>query len=121
MKSLRFLDWKVYKDARKFFVLLLRVAKTIPKEYRYEIASQIIRSAFSVLLNIAEGSGKHSDAELNRFFDIALGSLFETVAGADALREAELIEEKVFAEIETLAVQISDQLGGFKKKLRRSS
>lgn len=121
MRSLRFLDWKVYRDARTFFVLVLRLVRTIPKEYRYEITNQIIRAALSVLLNIAEGSGKHSDAELNRFFDIALGSLFETVAGVDALREAGLIEEKAFKEIEERAVQISDQLGGFKKKLHRSS
>lgn len=120
MRQLRFLDWKVYKDARKFFVLVLSIAKSLPKEYRFEIASQLIRAGLSVLLNIAEGSGKHSDAELNRFFDIALGSLFETVAAVDALREARLVTDVTFREVETLAVEISDQLGGFKKKLRHS-
>ena len=83
MRQLRFLDWKVYRDARRFFVLILSIAKSLPREYRFEIASQLIRAGLSVLLNIAEGSGKHSDAELNRFFDIALGSLFEAVAAVD--------------------------------------
>lgn len=120
MRSLRFLDWQVYKDARKLFVLLMQIVKTLPKEYRYEIGSQIVRSGLSVVLNIAEGSGKHSDAELNRFFDIALGSLFESVAAVDVLREIELVPEPLFTEIEKLATNISDQLGGFKKRLRRS-
>lgn len=120
MRSLHFLDWQVYKNARKLFVLLMQMVKTLPKEYRYEIGSQIVRSGLSVVLNIAEGSGKHSDAELNRFFDIALGSLFESVAAIDVLREIELVPEPLFVEIEKLATNISDQLGGFKKRLRRS-
>lgn len=121
MRQLRFLDWKVYKDARRFFVLILIITKSLPKEYRFEISNQLIRAGLSVVLNIAEGSGKHSDAELNRFFDIALGSLFESVAAVDALRETKLVTETDFVKVETLASEISDQLGGFKKKLRRSS
>lgn len=118
MKKFRFLDWQVYKDARKLFVLLLVIVKKLPKEYRYEMGSQITRAGFSVVLNIAEGSGKHSDGELNRFFDIALGSLFESVAAVDALREALLVEEKTCKEVEQLAESISDQIGGFKRKIR---
>jgi len=119
MRSLRFLDWKVYKDARRLFVLLMQIVKLLPKEYRFEIGSQLVRSGLSVVLNIAEGSGKHSDAELNRFFDISLGSLFESVAAVDALREVGLVTEPLFVEVEQLAASISDQLGGFKKKLNR--
>ncbi len=119
MRSLRFLDWQVYKDARRLFVLLMQIVKTLPKEYRYEIGSQIVRSGLSVVLNIAEGSGKHSDAELNRFFDIALGSLFESVAAVDVLREVKLVTDITFRQVEESATSISDQLGGFKKKLNR--
>ena len=118
MKRFRFVEWQVYKDAKKLFSLLISVVKKLPKEYRYEIGSQIIRAGLSVVLNIAEGSGKHSDAELNRFFDIALGSLFESFAAVDVLRDITLVDENVFAEIERLSVSISDQLGGFKKSIR---
>ncbi|MBI2476339.1 MAG: four helix bundle protein [Candidatus Taylorbacteria bacterium] len=121
MRRFRFLDWDVYKDARRLFVVILSIVKKLPKEYRYEIGSQIIRACFSVVLNIAEGSGKHSEAELNRFFDIALGSLFETLAAVDVLRECTLVEEKVFFEVEKLATSISNQLGGFKKHIRGGS
>lgn len=118
MRRFRFLDWPVYKDARKLFVLLLVIVKKLPKEFRFEIGSQVTRAGFSIVLNIAEGSGKHSDNELNRFFDIALGSLFESVAAVDVLREAALVDEKTFKEVERLAESISDQLGGFKRKIR---
>ena len=73
MKKFRFLDWPVYKDARRLFVILLVIVKNLPKEFRYEMGSQISRAGFSVVLNIAEGSGKHSDSELNRILILPSG------------------------------------------------
>jgi four helix bundle protein len=118
MKKLRFVDWQVYKDSKLLFSVLLRLVKTLPKEYRYEVGSQIVRSGLSVVLNIAEGSGKHSDAELNRFFDISLGSLFESFGAVDVLHDLKLVDDKLYNEVNDLTVSISDQLGGFKKKIR---
>ncbi|MBI2475864.1 MAG: four helix bundle protein [Candidatus Taylorbacteria bacterium] len=118
MNKFRFREWQVYKDSKRLFVLLLSVVKKLPREYRFEIGSQIIRAGLSVALNIAEGSGKHSDAELNRFIDIALGSLFEAFAAVDVLLECQLVDQTVFSEIEKLTLSISDQLGGFKKRIR---
>jgi len=117
VEKFRFLKWKVYQDAKELFVLVLNVAKKIPKEYRFELGSQIIRASLSILLNIAEGSGKNSDRELNRFIDISLGSLNETLAAIDVLKDAKLITESDFSKIFKLIDEISNQLGGFKKKV----
>jgi len=89
----------------------------LPREFRYELGSQIIRSAFSIILNIAEGSGKISDKELNRFIEIALGSAYETLAAVDSLRRNQLISNNEFEEVFAKIASISNQLGGFKKKL----
>ena len=117
MEKFRFLKWKVYQDAKELFVLILNVVKKIPKEYRFELGSQLIRASLSILLNIAEGSGKNSDRELNRFIDISLGSLNETLAAIDALKDTKLITESDFNKIFKLIDEISNQLGGFKKKI----
>lgn len=117
MKLFRFLEWQVYNDAKKLFQLVFEVVKKLPRDVRYEIGSQLIRSSFSVILNIAEGCGKKSDKELNRYFDISIGSLNETVAGMDVLRDNKLITEDNFNMIIQKAESISKQLGGFKKKL----
>ncbi len=117
MKKFRFLDWPVYKDAQRLFSAVLKITKKLPREFRFELGSQVVRSSFSVVLNIAEGSGKISDKELNRFFDIALGSAYETVAGVDTLRLEGLANEEEFLEVRNLAGKISDQLGGFKKAI----
>jgi four helix bundle protein len=68
-------------------------------------------------LNIAEGSGKNSDKELNRFIDISLGSLNETLAATDVLKGTKLITESDFNRIFKLIDEILNQLGGFKKKI----
>lgn len=85
MKQFRFLDWKIYLSAQSLFQEVLAVTRKLPKEYRFDVGSQLIRSSFSVVLNIAEGSGKKSDKDLGRFLDISLGSLYETLAALHTL------------------------------------
>ncbi|MEK7614430.1 MAG: four helix bundle protein [Patescibacteria group bacterium] len=117
----RFFEWSVYRDAKEFFNLSFGIVKKLPKEYRFEIGSQIIRSSLSVSLNIAEGAGKNSDKDFNHFLNIASGSLFETVAAFDILKDNNLISEKEFTDTLNLGGVISNQLGGFKKRLLRNS
>jgi len=115
--TFRFLKWEVYKDSQDFFTFILHLVKKMPKEFRYELGSQIIRSSFSIILNIAEGSGKDSDAELKHFFNISLGSVNETFAGFDTFRYNKFIQESEFTEGVKRLSSISRQLGGFKKKI----
>jgi len=68
-------------------------------------------------LNIAEGSGKSTDKELNKYFDIALGSLFEVLAVCDVMKDNNFITDEEFKKIFQKVDGISNQLGGFKKKL----
>ncbi len=118
IKKFRFLEWQVYQDAQELFSFILNVVEKLPKKYRYELGSQLVRSNFSVVLNIAEGSGKISDAELNRFLDIALGSAYETLAASDTLIRNKLISQKDFEFIQQEVSGICDQLGGFKRKIK---
>ncbi len=117
MEQFRFKEWSVYKDSRDILKLIFEIVHKLPKEFRFEIGSQLIRSSLSISLNIAEGSGKSSDKEMNRFFEIALGSVCETLAGVDILEYNNLITEEESKKIENLLISISKQLGGFKKKL----
>lgn len=117
-KTFRFLDWEVYKTAKAFCKSLLPVIWELPKEFRLELGSQLIRSSTSILLNIAEGSGKKSDRELNRYFDIAIGSAHETLAHLDFLRDNGFVKEEVFDRCAEELESICRQLGGFKKLLR---
>jgi len=117
MNRFRFLNWEVYQSSREIVILILKLVKKLPKEYRFELGSQIIRAAFSIALNIAEGSAKSSDRELNRYLEISLGSISELVAALDVLKNAPLITQEEFDSLFEKLNSISSQLGGFKKKL----
>lgn len=52
----------------------------LPISEERNIMDQLKRSALSISLNIAEGSGSENDKEFRRFLNIAKKSLFEVVA-----------------------------------------
>lgn len=115
-KQFRFLDWKVYTDAQSLFFEVKKVVEKLPREHRFDIGSQVIRSSLSVILNLAEGSGRMSRVEMSRFLDIALGSLYETAAAIDTLQK----DDRTIAlppDLMDKMSEIAKQLGGFKKSL----
>lgn len=117
MKQFRFRDWRVYQDAHRLFSLLIKIVSKLPKEHRFDLGSQLLRSGSSIILNIAEGSGKQSEKELNRFIETSLGSTYETLANLDILKNNNMIDEASFLTSQQLIADICKQLGGFKKKL----
>lgn len=118
MQKFRFMGWEVYQDSKELFSTILGLVKKLPNQYKYDLGNQIIRSSFSIILNIAEGSGKNSDKELNRFFNISLGSINETLAALDVMKDNKLITQKEFEDGYKKLEDLSNQLGGFKKKLK---
>jgi len=117
-QKFRFLDWQVYRDSKSLFTDVLDIVNNLPQRYRFDLGGQITRSGFSIMLNIAEGSGKATDKDFNRYLDISLGSLYEVVASLDVLRDNKIITEKEFQILFDKSSAISDQIGGFKKKLK---
>ena len=67
--------------------LVYQQLKNIPQDARYELGSQLIRSAISIPSNIAEGSSRSSAKDYKRFLEIALGSSFELETQMIILRE----------------------------------
>ena len=60
------------------------------------IKDQLGRASFSIVLNIAEGSGRFSKPDRRNFFIISRGSVFECVAILDILSDQKLIDDFSF-------------------------
>lgn len=120
MEQLRFRKWQVYTDSQSLFSEITGIVSTLPRQFQNSLGDQISRSSLSITLNIAEGSGKNSTKELNRFLDISIGSGYETLACADALFRNKLVSQEEYTNLEGKIMSICSQLGGFKKKLRNT-
>jgi len=58
------------------------VVRTLPRG-ESNLVDQFKRALTSAVLNLAEGNGRTSAKERNRFFDISLASISETIACID--------------------------------------
>ena len=68
---------EVWKLSFNLVKHLYELTSKFPKEEKFAITSQIRRACTSIPVNIAEGSARRSDKELQQFLYIALGSASE--------------------------------------------
>ncbi|MDD4902241.1 MAG: four helix bundle protein [Patescibacteria group bacterium] len=114
MRTYRFFDFSVYKDAVKFYISLLSILDRLSDSV---IKDQARRAGLSIILNIAEGSAVKSDKEFARYLEKSLGSANEVAACLDAMFKTNLINSEIFQIMINRCESISRQLGGFKKSL----
>jgi len=75
-----FEDLDCYKLALDIVVNTHGLAKKLRPEEKYDMASQIRRSAKSITANIAEGYGRYHYLDSLRYYSIARGELNETLS-----------------------------------------
>lgn len=85
---------EVYQKAKLFYVSLKQIASETKLDYY--IKTQLSRAAFSVPLNLAEGSGKFSKADRKNYYTTARASVYECVAILDILQMEKKINETVY-------------------------
>jgi four helix bundle protein len=76
-QKFRFEKLTVWQSARRLAGEVYAVSKAFPRDEAFGLTSQIRRAAVSIAANIAEGSGRNSDADFAHFLEIAYGSAME--------------------------------------------
>jgi four helix bundle protein len=97
-------------------VAVYQATRGFPKEEMYGLTSQVRRSAVSVPSNIAEGQGRGTPVDFQRFTRISMGSLQE-------METQVIIADKLaFAPHEVLShlLDASDEVGRLIRGLERS-
>ncbi|MFH1575985.1 MAG: four helix bundle protein [Candidatus Margulisiibacteriota bacterium] len=94
-------------EATKEISLLCKEVKN--KDYYY-LMDQIRRASSSIILNIAEGSGKWTKKDKSNFYRISRGSTFECIAALDLFEVYQLLEEEQVVGLKAKLKEISKDL-----------
>ena len=95
----------VYQKAKSFYVDIQDFI--IDAKCPNFVKDQLSRAAFSVPLNLAEGSGKFSKADRRNFYVIARASVFECVAVVDILHDERKISDERYLSLLKMADELS--------------
>ena len=112
-------DLIVWQKAMEFAESVYRIQRKLPREETYGLGDQIRRAVVSIPSNIAEGCGRDTDADFQRFLCIARGSLFEVRTQLDLAVRLGYV--KLPEEVLLQAAEIGRMLNSLISRLRNSS
>ena len=116
--SFKFENLEVWKLSLEYVDQIYKIISLLPRTEEYNLKTQLIRSATSVSLNIAEGSTSQSDAEFSRFLGIAIRSNIEVIACLHLAKRRGYINDKVFADAYEFGAKMFAKLQALRKKLK---
>ena len=99
---------KLEKLAKEYAHLVYRISKFFPKEEIFSLTKQLRRSSLSVLLNLVEGYARKGSKEKARFFNIAYGSLKESIITLEFAKDENF---EINQDEYNTAMKLSDELG----------
>jgi four helix bundle protein len=100
---------KIFNSGIRNFIKSTRLDSTTRDQLR--------RAAFSIVLNLAEGSGRFTHPDRRNFYIIARSSIFECIAILDVLKDDSIIEESAFRGFYNQAEELSKILFAMVKNL----
>ncbi|WP_075590347.1 four helix bundle protein [Labilibacter marinus] len=111
-----FRELKVWQKSRVLVKTVYSLTVQLPNEETFGLTSQIRRSVVSIPSNIAEGAGRGTDKDFNRFLDIAYGSCFELETQLILCVDLNYIPELEFEPVQTQIQEIQRMLFALKSK-----
>ena len=82
----------VYHLSLDFLIFANQVIETLPRG-RSHLSDQLMRASTSIVLNLAEGAGKHSKPDKRRYYLTARGSATESAALLDVCARLKLLDD----------------------------
>ncbi len=114
MKTVEELD--VFKLGHELTLTVYDITKTFPEEEKFGIISQMRRAAYSIPMNLMEGSHRFSSKEFRQFIGIARGSAGEMKYQLLLAKDLKYISEAVYSDLASKYERVSQML----TKLARS-
>jgi four helix bundle protein len=111
IKLFDFEKLKVYQKSLDFVDYVYNIVEKFPEKEKYDLTRQFKRAAYSISLNIGEGSAG-SRKEFINFLTISIRSLRECIVCATISRRQKYIDASVQNEIRIQLTEISKMLSG---------
>lgn len=115
MKKVEELD--VFKLSHSLALEVFQLTKTLPGEEKFGLISQMRRAAYSVPMNLMEGSHRLSSKEYQQFVGIARGSAGEMKYQLLLVKDLKYISEESYSQLLPECEHVSQRL----TKLAKSS
>ena len=115
MKSVEDLD--VFKLAHELTLKVYEVTKEFPVEEKFALASQLQRAAYSVPMNLMEGSHRLNKKEYRQFVGIAKGSVGEVKYQLLLAKDLKYITLSTYSKLHNGYERISQMLTRLAKAL----
>lgn len=108
---------KVWEKSHSLTRAIYRASNNFPKDEMYGLTSRIRRASAPIPANIAEGCGRHGDAEFGRFPCIAMGSAGELKYHLLLGRDLGFLNDPDYESLSMELTEVKRMLTGFIKKL----
>ena len=115
-----FRQFQVWHKAHSLHLNCYRASKSFPREDAFGLTSQLRRAALSVPTNIAEGCGRGSEADLNRFLQIAMGSASELEYLLLSARDLEMLPAPDWQALNEQTLEVKRMLSTLITRVRKS-
>ena len=115
----KYKELKVWNESVLLVTEVVDVCNTFPNFHKYILASQMTKAAISIPSNIAEGAGRNSIPDFQRFIDIALGSAFELETQFIIASNLKLITDDELKTFCDKVQHIQRMLGNLKKSFNQ--
>lgn len=116
----KFEDIVAWQKARQVTKFIYQITASGGLARDFELRNQIRRASVSIMANIAEGFGRHSDKEFANFLNIAHASAYEVQSHFYIALDLEYINQKDFDEIYESLSEICRMLYALSQRLRQS-
>ena len=110
-----------WRKSHELTLAIYRLTPAFPSNERYGLTSQLQRASASIGANLAEGCGRETDADYNRFVHMASGSACEVEYHLILARDLSLISRETYDQLNSDINEIKRMLCGLTHYLETNS
>ena len=111
---------RAWQENRELTLLVYRVTAKFPVEERFGLTTQMRRAVVSIGANIAEGCGRGSDGDKQRFLQMSFGSAVELLHHMITSQDLGFLDQPEFDKLDAKLESVRRLTFGFIRKLKAS-